>query len=176
MKNITVPKVAYSIKINKKKLEQNKLPKIELDYYLMMIISICFGAASDFREYLLLNNLINTVSYQITEIDTHYLIDFFATSTKPEQLLQELITYLNNLKIAKQDLERIKKVWISQEVKMLDNNDAIINTIIDDILDYGKYINNKIEIIKNMNYETLEKVLKSLDYTNTSSLIILPNN
>ncbi len=173
--NVTVPKVAYTIKINKTKLDKYKLDSYELDCYLSMILSICFGSASDFREYLLLNGLFNTVSYQITETDTHYLIDFFATSGKPEQLIKELENYLKNIKISEEDMERIKKVWIAGEVRTMDNIDSIVNNIIDDILDYKHYINNKIDIIKKLKYQVLNKIVHNLDFSNKSWLIIMPN-
>lgn len=172
--NVTVPKVGYSFKMNRDNFKKLKLKDYEIDNYISLILSVCFGSASSFREKLILKGLFNSVSYQITKLKKHYIIDFYATSGKPEELIEELENYLKKLKVAETDMERIKKVWISGEVRIIDNIDGTINSLVDDILEYGKYHNNKIKEIKQLNIKDLEKVLKSMDFNNVSKLIILP--
>lgn len=172
--NVNVPKVGYSFKINRNNFKKLKLKDYEIDNYISLILSICFGSASSFREKLILKGLFNNVSYQITKLYKHYIIDFYATSSKPEELVAELEAYLKRLKVTESDMERIKKVWISGEVRITDNIDGTLNNLIDDILEYGKYRNNKIQDIKKSNYKTLEQVLKCMSFKDVSKLIILP--
>ena len=47
--------------------------------------------------------------------------------------------------------------------------------MLDDLLDYGEYINNKIEIINNLNYKTLKKVKEKINFKNKTIVRIIPN-
>ena len=89
--------------------------------------------------------------------------------------LKELENYLNNLNIEEEDLERIKKVWISSEVIKTDYADSLVDSVVDDLINYHKVITNYVELIKNMNITTMNEVLRSLDFTN-KAIVKVTNN
>ena len=68
--------------------------------------------------------------------------------------------------LLEEDLERIKKVWISSEVIKSDYADSIVDTVVDDMINYHKVITNYVELIKNMNIKTMKNLINSLDFTN----------
>ena len=70
--------------------------------------------------------------------------------------------------------QRMKKVWIANEVKMADYIDATVNNIYDDMIRYHKVIPNKVEIIRKMNMKTLEKIVSSIDFDNVSVVMMSP--
>lgn len=117
MLNKEVPRIGYSIKINQERFKKLNLEESILDHYLFMIIALSLGSASDFREYLLSNHLFLSLSHQITKTDTHYVLEFYATSNEPEKLGKELTEYLKNIVLKKDDFVRIKKTWIASESK-----------------------------------------------------------
>ena len=90
--------------------------------------------------------------------------------------LKELENYLNNLNVLEEDLERIKKVWISSEVIKSDYADSIVDTVVDDLINYHKVITNYVELIKNMNITTMREVINSLDFSNKAIVRVVNEN
>ena len=90
--------------------------------------------------------------------------------------LKELENYLNNLDVLEEDLERIKKVWISSEVIKSDYADSIVDTVVDDLINYHKVITNYVELIKNMNITTMREVINSLDFSNKAIVRVISEN
>ena len=60
----------------------------------------------------------------------------------------------------------MKKVWISSEVIKTDYADSLVDTVVDDLINYHEIVTNNVELIKSMNIATMRDVLKTLDFTN----------
>lgn len=174
--NVDVPRIAIAYKINKQSLIKIKITHFELDLYLHMLINIGLGTSSDIREKWVNDKLFTNALYRISENDTHYVIEFCAISKKPDILKDELHNYVQDIKISKEVFERHKKLWIANEVKSIGNINSIKYNIIDDVLDYEEFIPNKIDIIKGLDFETLEKIKQAIDFTNKIIVKILPAN
>ncbi len=139
---------------------------ILLDLYLNMITSLCFGSSSKFREMTRVRKLVSRSGYYFQNLGN--IITFYAEidSLNTEVFLKELATYLKNLKIIEEDLERIKKVWISGEVIKTDYADTLVDNITDDLINYHQVITNYVELIKGMNITTMTEVIKALNFDN----------
>ena len=137
-----------------------------------MIIALGFGSTSDFREYLLNNSLFTSSSYQLMDTNTHYVISFYATTNKPKELIEKTRNYFKNIELNKENFERLKKIWIASEVRMIDSIHGTANNIMYDVLDYGEYKNNKINDIRSLSYDTLNKVKECLDLNNEAVIVI----
>ena len=172
--NIKIPKAAVAYKINKDVFNSLDITAFELDVYLHCLINIALGITSEIRQEWLKNKLFNDAFYRISEIESHYIIEFYATSNKTDELIKALEEYLQNLRIDEESLEREKKIWIANEIRSIDNPMTILYGILDDLLDYNEYIPNKIEYIKRLNYETLERIKKSISYDNKTIVKITP--
>ena len=171
--NIEVPKLAVAIKVPTKKIKINDL---ELDLYLSILTNILFGSSSEFRERCRINKLLNGIYTEwenIKDFKTFYIL---ATTLDPDKLLEEIKYELTNLSIPEKTFERIKKVWIANEVKMIDNIDSTVNNIFDDIIKYNRIIPDRIDVIRNMKLETLEKLIKELDLKNISVVKMISKN
>ena len=73
---------------------------------------------------------------------------------------------LNNLAVDVKDLERVKKVWISSEVMKTDYKEAMVNSIVTDLNLYHDFCDHYINLIRDMNIETMNKVIKCLSFKN----------
>ena len=82
--------------------------------------------------------------------------------------------YINDIKIDEDSFSRYKKVWIASEVKSSTNINSIKYSILDDILDYGEFIPNKLERINNLSYNELLKVKDALSFKNKVVVKIKP--
>ena len=163
--SVEIPKIAYALKFP---IKNTTLSNVELDLYLHMLTTIIFGASSSFRERVRQEKLLSSLymEWETTEdFKTFYLM---ASTNDPDQLLREIKKELNNIECDEKTMNRIKKVWISSEVRMIDSIDATVNNLYDDILRYHKIIPNKIELIKRMNLKKLKELIKEIDFHNCS--------
>lgn len=174
--DIETPKIGISYKINKNKFKKLNIDKYNLDYYLQMLMTLGFGTSSDFKEKLLNEGLFTSLTYQITDSSTHYLIDFYATTDKKDELIKRIDDYIKNIDIKYDDFMRLKKTWIASEVRMIDSINATLYNILDDILDYEEFKNEKIQDMKNLDFDKLKEVKESLDFKNKAVVAILKDN
>jgi len=116
-----------------------------------------------------------TSFYMEREIVGDYLtIVFKSDSEKPEELVEKIKEEIKNTEIEETELERLKKVWVSSEVMMVDNAAVTLDNIASDIIEYGKIIPNKTEIFRSLNKDDYDKIINSIDFSNSSTLIIRP--
>ena len=161
--NIEIPKIGVGLKISVKDIKLNDL---ELSLYLSMLTTIMFGSSSLFRERVRDKKILNGFYVWNEDIDNIRVINLLASSVKPRELIDEIINEFNNVSIDEESFERIKKVWIAREIKMIDNIEDASDNLYYDILKYKKVIPNKIDIIKNMKYKVLKDLVKKIDFKN----------
>ena len=139
-----------------------------------MMLNVKFGLSSEFREMLKKEELMTSFYMEREVIGNYLIITFKATSEKPSELIEKIKKELENIEIEEKELERLKKVWISSEVMMIDNASVTLDNIASDIIEYGKMIPNKTEIFRSLNKKEYDEILSNIDFTNTSTVIIRP--
>ncbi len=158
------------------KMEKSNFPvknKITLDLYLNMLISLCFGSSSLFRDMVRKRHLVSRSGYYFQDIGNIITFTIEADVLNYPVYMKELEKYLANLEVIEEDLERLKKVWISSEVIKTDYADSLVDTVVDDLINYHKVINNYVDLIRDMNINTMRKVINSLDFTNRAVVRVL---
>ena len=163
--NVEVNKIGYGLKVPVKEL---KLKGIELDLYLNMLTTIIFGSSSEFRERVRREKLLNGIYTEWESIDDYRVFYLMASTIDPDSFIKEVLYEMDNIAISEKTFNRIKKVWIANETRMIDNIDSTVNNLYDDILKYKKIIPNKIELIKNMKLNTLMELVDDINFHNTS--------
>lgn len=168
--NIQVPKIAVGLKVPIADLGEYE--DLELDLYLTMFTTMLFGSSSLFRERARNEKLLNNFysDWDNTEQYKTYMI--LSSTNHPESLVQEIKKELSNHELDEAMFERMKKVWIANEVKMADYIDSTVNNIFDDMIRYHKVIPNKVDMIRKMNMKTLEKIVSKIDFDNLSVVIM----
>lgn len=170
--SLKVPKIALGIKLSDEDL--GKYDELDLDLYLTMITSINFGSSSLFRERVRNKKLISNFYTEWEVVDGMHVFYMMASSEYPDLLLKEIKEEFNNLVIDEADFSRMKKVWIANEVKMIDDVDSTVHNIFDDFLKYKKIIPNKIERIRNLDINTIKEIVKKIDFNNMAVVKMLP--
>ena len=79
---------------------------------------------------------------------------------------------LNNMEINEKDFKRKKKVLISNEIFAYENVENINDIIMDNIIYNNELEDDPIGIIKELNMETLLKLIKKIDISNASEVIV----
>lgn len=168
--NIQVPKIAVGLKVPIADLGEYE--DLELDLYLTMFTTMLFGSSSLFRERARNEKLLNNFysDWDNTEQYKTYMI--LSSTNHPESLVQEIKKELSNHELDEAMFERMKKVWIANEVKMADYIDSTVNNVFDDMIRYHKVIPNKVDMIRKMNMKTLEKIVSKIDFDNLSVVIM----
>lgn len=168
--NTNIPKLAYNIKIpyNKFKMEKRKL-----NLYLYIIFSILFDDSSLFNEKAKEDNIITNAIYtNILNCDSHILISLINETFKYNELLDIIKEELKTINISSEDLERKKKVLVSNEIFSFENIEIINEMIIDSIIFDNTIEGNIIDIINSLNIEELNEIVKKIDFKNVSTIIV----
>ena len=170
--NIKVPKIGLGYKFSKEDLKLDD--ELELDLYLSMLTTLLFGSASIFRERVRKENLMTSFYYEWDDIKKYKSLLLYAETENPDLLIAEIEKELANIIITQEDFERMKKVWISNEVKMIDYVETTVNNLYDDLIRYKKVVDNKIDLIRKLDFNKLSRLLGQMKFNNRSKVILLP--
>ena len=162
--NISVPKIAVGLKICDKTL--GKFDTFDLDLYIQMINTVLFGSSSIFKERVRNKKLINNFYTEVELIDGFHTIYIMSSSEEPDELIKEIKDELSNVKINKNDFERMKKVWIANEVKMIDDVDSAVSNLYDDIIRYEGVIADKIDRIRELDFKVMNEIVEKINFNN----------
>ena len=168
--NIVIPKLSYSHKFDIDTLGPNRL-KTRL--YLSLLFTYLFGETSEFNEKVIENEL--AISFYIDHLsfDNIYVFTVEAESEYADLFKESVDDTLSNIKIDKEDFERIKKIWVSVVIRSLDNKENLASSVVDDIIKDGK-VYDQLDLINMIDYEELLKFIKKLDLTNESFVLMVP--
>ena len=165
-----IPKASLTIKMPTKNI---KLSRRKLSLYLYILFSSMFDETSDFDENLKKNKIITSTTYVSTlNCNTHILISLINETPKYNEFLGRVKEYLKNISITKEDFERKKKVLISNEILAFDDIENINDIIMDDIIYEGKIETNPVEVIKSLNINELNELIKKINIKNSSQIIL----
>ena len=171
-KNITVPKIRFSIKINKDSFRD--FSNIELDMYFVLLLHSLFGITSNFKEKVEEQDLTSDFYIEKNHFYHFITIDITAESEKADMFVDEVKKVLKNIKISKEELERFKKSMIANEIRMIDSLEETVDNICGEILNYNRVYTNPIFYIKKLNISKLKLFLKQLNLKNQSLVLELP--
>jgi len=171
--NVKIPKIALGYKMPFETFQIKD--HVELDLYLNMFASLLFGSSSLFKERVRNNNLMTSFYYEWETIKGYKTLLIFAETENPELLIGEVEKELQNIETTVDDIERIKKVWISNEVKAIDYIESMVSSIIEDKISYNKVIFNRVDLIKKIHKKKLDEIISKMDFTNRAKVILLPN-
>ncbi len=169
---VELPKIGYAIKVNTKKLSIKD--NFMIDTYLNMLLTLGFGMSSKFREEARREQLMSAFYFQKEAAEHFRSLVIMAESEHPEKFLERLKDEFNHLELKEEDFERMKKVWIASEVQMIDNVETTVDNLYDDILHYGKVFQNKLELIRKMDFATLQIMIEEIDFNQSSAVVISP--
>ena len=168
--NTDIPKLAYNIKIN---VEDFDMETRKLNVILFFIFNIIFSDTSIFDSRLKKKGIIaNTLGYNLLNCDTHFIISLIGESEKYEELIKEIDKEISNIHITEEDLKRKKKVLISNEIFSYENIEMVNEMIVDNIIFDNHIEDNIIGVINSISLEEVNKVIKNIDFSNKSVIVI----
>ena len=165
-----VPKMSYNIKIPLSNLPTSKK---KYNLYLFILFSCLFDDTSYFDDEAKNENLITSSLYlNLLNCDSHILVSLINETQNYDRLLEKIEEQLKNITIKESDLERKKRVLISNEIFSFENVEIINEMIVDNIIYENEVETNMIDLIKSLNIDELNKIIEELDLTNKSIVIL----
>ena len=169
--NTPISKCAYNIKISLKDIDNIR----KYNLYLFTIFSILFDDSSLFDEEAKKDNIItNSIYINILNCDSHLLISLINETDSYDNLIKKIEDTLKNINISEEDLERKKRVLISNELFSFENIEIINEMIVDSVIFENTVERDMIGLIKSLNKKEMDDIINSLDLSN-KSIVILKN-
>ena len=168
--NIIVPKLSYSYKFDLDKIYHDRLLA---RLYLSIIFTDLFGETSKFNEKVLNEELAINFYIDHLNFDNIYTFSIEAESEYADLFKEEIDHTLKDINILEEDFNRIKKIWISVTTRSLDNKENLAYSIVDDIIKDGK-VYDQLELINKLKYDELKNIIKKLDFSHKSFVLMIP--
>ena len=99
-------------------------------------------------------------------------IDTETNSGKVEEFIELTNNYINNIAVDGDDINRKIKCEISDYILEFETPDNVLTQIERNNLNYGRYVNDYIDILKSFNIEKGKNILKCIDFENKSIVIM----
>ncbi len=168
--NTPIPKVSYNIKIS---LTDIPTDVRRYNLYLFIIFSILFDDTSLFDEEAKEENIItNSLYLNLLNCDSHLLISLINETNCYDKLIQKIEDVLQNIEIKEEDLERKKRVLISNELFSFENVEVINDMIVDNIIFDNTVERDMIGLLKSLNKKELDEILENVNLKNKNIVIL----
>lgn len=169
-----VSKVSYNIKIS---FSNINISKRKYNIYLFIIFSLLFDDSSIFDEELKEEKIItNSLYINILNCDTHSLVSLINETNNYDRLLDRIKETLNNIDISVEDLERKKRVLISNELFSFENIEIVNDMIVDNVIFDNHVEDDMIGLLRSLNKEELDCIIDNLDLSNNNVVILKAKN
>ena len=168
--NTNIPKMAYTIKVN---IDQFKMDNRRLSIYMYVIFNLLFGDTTKFDEEAKKDGIItNSLYYNILDIDSHFVISLINSTDKYEELIKKIENQFKNIKFSEEELNRKKKVLMSNEIFSYENIEMVNEMIVDNIIFDGRIEEDIIDIIDSLNIDELMDIASKIDFDNRSIVVL----
>lgn len=170
--DITTPKLALNYKINYEKLGLNLRDALS---YLSLIFDINIGTTSLINEKLRNENIITSnIEFTFLYTDKHILITVIGETENIEALSSKLEHQIKNLEITEEEFKRKKNNIASSYIFMSDNIFSMNEKVMNNIIKYNKVNIDDVTYTKELDFDKANNIIKELDLSNKSILIINP--
>ncbi len=167
--NVSKPLISYGIK---SKLNSS-LSKIKQSIYFKLIFLENFDKISDFYcDSLKSNKVLSPFDFMFVDFDDYYIANIMAETDNPDELLLDIKEKINNLKLTEKYFIRYKKKLISNVIYYFENHNDVNDFLLSSIIDYGYPCEDIVDVFNNLNYEEFIDFYKTLQFDNSTCLII----
>lgn len=165
--NVSIPKCAIGYKIKRKSKDLYK------EYlYLSILFDSKFGPTSNFIKNLIEDKIINSDLFIDFDNTEDHIIVILSGEGEVNSLLDKIKNEINNLYVSESEFNRKKKTLISSLIYVSDNIFSLNHSVMNDVIRYHKFNENRYSDIMNLNYDEFNELVSSLDLSNYSSIII----
>ena len=173
--NVETNKVSITYKIPKKNFKKLNLKDELLQLYITLLFDILYDSTSEIQDRLISSSIIqNGININKTYTKDYIIISLMTESDYPETLIKMIKEVINNIKLNESDLIRKVKVYKSNYILHYDDIELVNSNIQDNILQFGKVLDNNMNLYDELNIKKLNEVSKLINNRSESILIIKP--
>ncbi len=171
LKNVSHPRVSVAYKLKVPNLTgEERFKKILL---IDLLIDIKFGNLTSFEKDLMKKEIIKTgVSWSYSYFDDIVLIIFEADASDKEKFIKAIDDKIKETVIDKESFVLDKRVLMTDLVKSFESPNVVANMIHNNVIKYGKVINNLYNVYKNYSFDEFKKDFEELNFDNKSVLYV----
>lgn len=170
---VTKEKLLANIKIPKKQFKG--ISDLQLRILFNILLSINFGTTSEFNEYLIQNNIVDDIYGSVTVETDHIILNCEASTSYPKEVFKMLKEKLHKLVFDEDVFNRKNKTNIAAAILGYEDATEVNNDIRNDIIKYGKIIDDLQDIFKSLKAEDGKDLIKKLKKYEISYVILKPN-
>ena len=172
--NVTSPKLTYAFKIDKSniKIKDKRL----VNMYLSILFYLVFDEISLFKEEVYQNKYCSRYDENCMFIDNYCIFSINADSTYADLFKDTVDKYLSNIHVTEEELNRIKKIDIANEIRNSENVNRIARDIQNSFVLYDKIYLDNIKMFKKLNIKELNEIIKNISFDNNTFVLMLPKN
>jgi len=170
--NVETSKVKISLKTPISAFKN--IDEIELRLIISLILNNNFGPTSDLKEYLMENELINCLGASRSFIEDYLIITVSMETKYPKEAIKHIKESLQNLKMDEDSLRRKVNSSIATLVLNYDDISGVNNNIQEEILAYGKVIDDVKLHLENINLNDVFEVINKIDSKNMAITVLNP--
>lgn len=170
--DITIPKTAIAFKID----TRNYVYDFDTVYTsIVNSFDLRLSTTSIFNERLRNEGLITgTIDVTPIKADKHIIVIVSAETNYPEKVIEEIKKEVKDLTITEIELERRKRVGISEMIFSSDNIYKMNNIITSNLLYLNKIEYDPVGYIRNHSYKTTIDILSNMNLDNYTIFTVLP--
>lgn len=175
--NVEQPEYRISFKMSLDKFKHLEILNHTLCDYIEIIILNNFGLTSEISQYLLEKDLIiNQLKFSVSIYDDYLIIQFVFRSFSGEEVIEALTKKIKNLELDEKIIEIYKKTFLSDFIINTEFSENLLNIFINLDTIGVSFQPNYYNQIKDMNIGIAQEIIKSLDFSNKTQLVIKPLN
>jgi len=170
--NVSSNKMFVGFKVNKK---ETNFSDIEFDIYSSILLDLMFGESSNMRLMCEKDNFVDGyVDCFFVNGFKHRVLSLEFESEDLDNAYNKIIKYFKDFKINKDDLERKVKVSLARIIISFENPEKYGSSIVNNLVKYGKLIDNYYELFSNVTYEKMNEMLELYKNAYMTYIKLLP--
>ncbi len=170
--NVEIPKLKISYKMPYSLFD--KYDRVTIQAYLDLLCSSNFGGSSEFREYLINNQIVNYIVSNVELFNDIITINITADTREPEKAIELIKDKMKNLLVSEDDLLRKKRCNIANMIKDLDDIEYVNTEMAYQLITYDHLITNMFDVYNSLNMKDLKEIINRIDITNNSTVLLVP--
>ncbi len=174
--NVETNKVSVSYKIPKKNFKKINISNELLSIYFDLLFNLLFDSTSSIQDKLISSKVIQSgININKTYTDDYIVVNLTTDTDYPELFIKMIREEIENMNIQETDFIRKIKVIKSNYLLHFDDIELVNSNIQDNILLYGKFIDDYLDLCDKLTFNKLKEIVKQLKTKTESILIIKPN-
>ena len=172
LKGLTIPKMLYSFKVSLAGYKEKD--KYMYKYIMKLILFKVFGPSSTFFVEGLKEKKFTNFFYSLYLVDDFLIVELATESENPKEVIPLIKEYYDKTNITLVDIKRYVKASIVREINKFDKSEKIVDVLREDLLSYNDIFYDRLNMIKNVNLEEVNKIKDNLDFDNVSIVVASP--